>query len=63
MKTLEDEWYIVIMAYKLAVFDNLGDFLVLPYIACPRYPCISVYWLYDSGMELIYLKMLIVQCH
>ena len=53
MKTLEDEWYIVIMAYKLAVFDILGDFLVLPYIACPRYPCIRVYWLYDSGMELI----------
>ena len=38
MKTLEDEWYVVIKAYKLAVFEILGDFFVLPYIACPRYP-------------------------
>ena len=47
MKTLEDEWYVVIKAYKLAVFAILGDFFVLPYIACPRYPYIRVYRLYD----------------
>ena len=47
MKTLEDEWYVVIKAYKLAVFEILGDFFVLPYIACPRYPYIRVYRLYD----------------
>ena len=40
MKTLEDEWYIVINAYKLAVFEILRYFLVLPYIACPCYPYI-----------------------
>ena len=27
MKALEDEWYVVIKAYKLAVFEILGDFL------------------------------------
>ena len=27
MKTLEDEWYVVIKAYKLAFFEILGDFL------------------------------------
>ena len=37
MKTLEDEWYVVIKTYKLAVFEILGDFFVLPYIACPHY--------------------------
>ena len=47
MKTLEDEWYVVIKTYKLAVFEILGDFFVLPYIACPRYPYIRVYRLYD----------------
>ena len=49
MKTLEDEWYVVIKAYKLAVFEILGDFFVLPYIACPRYPYIRVYRLYDRS--------------
>ena len=47
MKTLENEWYIVIKAYKLAVFEILGDFFVLPYIARPCYPYIRVYRLYD----------------
>ena len=28
MKTLEDEWYVVIKAYKLAVFEILGDFFL-----------------------------------
>ena len=42
------EWYVVIKAYKLTVFDILRDFFVLPYIACPRYPYIRVYRLYDS---------------
>jgi len=31
MKTLEDEWYVIIKAYKLAVFEI---FFVLPYIVC-----------------------------
>ena len=48
IKTLEDEWYVVIKAYKLTVFDILRDFFVLSYIACPRYPYIRVYRLYDS---------------
>ena len=46
--TLEDEWYIVIKAYKLTVFEILRDFFVLSYIACPRYPYMRVYRLYDS---------------
>jgi len=29
MKTLEDEWYVVIKAYKLTVFEILRNFLVL----------------------------------
>ena len=47
IKTLEDEWYVVIKAYKLTVFEILRDFFVLSYIACPRYPYIRVYRLYD----------------
>ena len=38
MKTLVDERYIVIKAYKLTVFENLSDFSVLSYIVCSRYP-------------------------
>ena len=49
MKTLGDEWYVDIKAYKLTVFDILRDFFVLPYIACLRYPYIRVYQLYDSS--------------
>ena len=30
MKTLDDEWYIVIKAYKLTIFEILRDFFVLP---------------------------------
>ena len=43
MKTLEDEQYIVIKAYKFTVFEIWGDFNVLSYIVCPRYPYIRVY--------------------
>ena len=39
MKTLEDEWYVVIKTYKLNCFEILRDFFfVLSYIACPHYP-------------------------
>jgi len=47
MKTLEDEQYVVIKAYKFTVFEIWRDFNVLSYIACPRYPYIRVYRLYD----------------
>ena len=47
MKTLEDEQYVVIKAYKFTVFEIWRDFNVLPYIACPRYPYIRVYRLCD----------------
>ena len=40
MKTLEDDWYVVIKAYKFAVFEILGDFFVLACIACTSYPYI-----------------------
>jgi len=33
---------------KLAVFEILTDFIVLPYIACPRHPYIRVYRLYGT---------------
>jgi len=48
MKTLEDERYVVIKAYKLTIFEILRNFFVLSYIACPRYPYIRVYRLYDN---------------
>jgi len=48
MKTLEDEQYVVIKAYKFTVFEIWRDFNVLSYIACPRYPYIRVYRLYDK---------------
>ena len=47
MKTLDSEWYVVIKAYKLTVFEILRIFFVLSYIASPRYPYIRVYRLYD----------------
>ena len=52
MKTLEDEQYVVIKAYKFTVFEIWRDFNVLPYIACPRYPYIRVYQLYDKAMNI-----------
>jgi len=48
MKTLEDEQYVVIKAYKFTVFEIWRDFNVLSYIVCPRYPYIRVYRLYDN---------------
>ena len=42
-ETLEDEQYVVIKAYKFAVFEIWRDFNVLSYIACLRYPYIRVY--------------------
>jgi len=39
MKTPKDEQYIVIMAYKVTIFD-FEIFLVLSYIACLCYPYI-----------------------
>ena len=48
IKTLEDEQYVVIKAYKFTVFEIWRDFNVLSYIACPRYPYIRVYRLYDT---------------
>ena len=48
MKTLEDEQYVVIKAYKFIVFEIWRDFHVLSYIACLRYPHIRVYQLYDT---------------
>ena len=43
-------------AYKLAVFEILGDFFVLPYIACPCYPYIRVYRLYDYNRARCIMK-------
>ena len=40
MKSLKDEWYIVIKAYKFTDFEILRDFFVLSYILCPNYPYI-----------------------
>ena len=52
MKTLEDEQHVV----KFTVFEIWRDFNVLSYIACPRYPYIRVYRLYDTNIT-IYLVM------
>ena len=41
MKTLEDEQYIAIKAYKFTVFEIWRDFNVLSYIACLRYPTLE----------------------
>ena len=47
IKTLEDDWYVVIKAYKLIVFRDFERYFVLSYIAYLRYPYIRVYRLYD----------------
>ena len=41
----DDEWHVVIKAYKLTVFEI---FFALSYIACPCSPYIRVYRLYDK---------------
>ena len=41
IKTVEDEWYVVIKAYKLTVFEVLRDYFVLSYIVCLHYPYIQ----------------------
>ena len=48
MKTLDNEWYVVIKAYQLTVLEILRIFFVLSYSACLRYPYIRVYRLYDN---------------
>jgi len=53
MKTLEDEQYVVIKAYKFTVFEIWRDFNVLSYIACPRYPYIRNR-LYDISLRSFY---------
>jgi len=40
MKTLKDEWFVVIKAYKLTVFDIWRDLFVSSCVACPCYPYI-----------------------
>jgi len=40
----------VFQVYKFTVLGIWRDFNVLSYIACPRYPYISVYRLYDMLM-------------
>ena len=40
MKTLEDERYVVIKAYKCSVSEIWRDFIVLACIACTSYPYI-----------------------
>ena len=57
IKTLDDEWYVVMKAYKLTVFEILRNFFVLSYIARPRYPYIRVYRLYDRYIY-IYIQTL-----
>jgi len=47
MKALEDVQDVVIKTYKFTIFQIWRDFNVLSYIACPRYPYIRVYRLYD----------------
>ena len=43
MKALEDEQYVVTKAYKFIIIEIWRDFIVLSYIACPRYPHIRSY--------------------
>ena len=49
MKTLEDEWMVVIMAYRLAVFEILRGFFCISIIILHVHviPTYRVYWLYD----------------
>ena len=48
MKTLEDERYVVIKAYRCAVSEIWRDFFVLAYIACTSYPYIQSLRLCDK---------------
>ena len=47
MKTLEDEWYVVIKAYKCTVSEIWRDFFVLAYY------CVSVVSLYKESTDSI----------
>ena len=58
IKTLEYEQYVVIKAYKFTIFEIWRDFNVLSFIACPRYPYIRVYRLYDITLERLVLVAL-----
>ena len=48
MKTLKDERYVVIKAYKFTISEIWRDFFVLAYIACTRIPTYRVYRLCDN---------------
>ena len=41
IKTLEDEWYVVIKSYKLTVFEILRDFFVLSYLRVRAIPTLE----------------------
>ena len=47
----DDGLEVVIKAYKFTVLEIWRDFNVFSYIACPRYPYIRVYRLYDVCMR------------
>ena len=50
-KTLKDEWYVVIKAYKFAIFEILRDFFfVLPYIACLQYLRKVLFWQFIKAL-------------
>ena len=51
MKTLEDERYVVIKAYKCTVSEIWRDFFVLACIACTSYPYIQMYCVYVVSLH------------
>ena len=52
MKTLEDEWYGVITAYKFAVLEILRNFFVLAYTYCVSAPSLHI----ESTDSMIHAK-------
>ena len=57
MKTLEDDWYVVIKAYKCTVSEIWRDFFVSAYIACTLYPYIQSLPTHDGSVVIEYLTM------
>ena len=58
MKTLEDERYVVIKAYKCTVSEIWRDSFVLAYIACTSYPYIQ-----SLPTNLLYVLMVYIAKH
>ena len=67
MKTLKDEWYVVIKAYKLPLLRFWDNIFAFAYIVCPHYPYIhsllTLYMIHTVLQFLMVSKVVVRDSH